>query len=95
VLVSAPPPESDFAQHPDWIVYEPVTVYVNAWAKLVVELAATDPAIAAGVVRYALHAPVATPIACELLSKTNAGQVKLERRWVDELLKLGDAGECD
>jgi uncharacterized protein YjbI with pentapeptide repeats len=96
VLVSAPP-VSAFAQHPDWLVYEPTVAYIDARAELMVELAATNPAIAAGIVRNTItiqlsHMPTAVPIACGLLRKTNAGQVKLGQRWVDELRRaLRDA----
>jgi hypothetical protein len=48
--------------------------------------------IASNTIAQLSDMPAAVPIACGLLSKTNAGQVRLEQRWVDALLStLKDA----
>jgi hypothetical protein len=58
---------------------------------LAIELASTDPAVAAAI---AHRSGLETVIKCQLLSETKAGRVKLEQSVVDDLSReLKDASK--
>ena len=104
VLILAPPePAFGFGLHRDWLIYHPTEAYKAAGAALAIQLAVTDPAVAAGIARITISAiktdddmrmPITVATACQLLKVTEAGGVKLEQAAVDDLSRaLKEANE--
>jgi uncharacterized protein YjbI with pentapeptide repeats len=90
VLVSMNP---EFGEHPEWLIGKPTAAYIAQLVRLLTELAAIDPVIAAGVARRAINMlrdvphedPLPISITCRLLTEANAGRVKLRLEMFDEL----------